>query len=525
MSLQKSIRTYWLALPLLLMCVFYLYQSFYLEIHDFGNYYFGSYLFRKGQFSEEIYAPCYFNTLVNDLGFDFLGTYLPFTPMTTLFFYPFTFFTPIVAKMLFSGISIGLFVLSLLRAFQHFKINPIYLLLMPIVFYIPIRNGILFGQFYFILFVLIVESYLLYEKGWKWLSAVLLSLAIGIKVFPFLLLFWLVSRKDFKQLLRLFIVGAAMLVLSFAVNGTAIWLFYFNEVLIPGQEGSMSLDYLINAQSMEVFLKFLFVEDSYLNPNAFLDNYSFYIYGLIVFKALLLAFGFSMPRFINSKPLQFAIWLYISLLISPNGSTYSLLLLAIPFMVLISQKSKQILRLVLTICLVTIVCNIPWDICKDHVFMPLRFPRLFFMLLFFMLLFVWHSKRVKIQAILIPFVLLVGMQLLKSSPQKKHSEIVYGRQSIICDYEFEGGTLYVDEFNHIQGRKKKAVLQIEVEPSEQKVSLRDNQIFLDGQQLTDSKDHKSKVTLVNNKVYYLSDYHQGYKFYNVRSIVIANRND
>lgn len=518
MSLQRLIRNYCAITPLLLLCVYYLYQSYFLEIHDFGNYYFGSYLFRFNQFSEEIYAPCYFNTVVNDLGFDFLGTYLPFTPLTTLAFYPFTFFTPIVAKIVFSGISIVLFATSLVRIFKYFNINLIYLILIPVVFYIPIRNGILFGQFYFVLFTLIVEAYLMYFKGWKWLSALLLSLAIGIKIFPFLLVFWFVSRKDFKQIFRIFSMGAILLLLSFLVNGIDIWVFYVNKVLLPGQEGSMSLDYLINSQSMDVFLKYLFVEDSYLNPDVWINNYSLYIYGLVFFKALFLTLGFTMHRFVKNDSLQFAFWLCIALLISPNGSTYSLLLLSIPFVILLSQKSLQHSKLVIAISLIALVCNVPWDICKDCSFLLLKFPRLIFMLFLFAVLMIWHAKKIRIQVLLVPFMLLVGLQLLKPIPEKHDSEIVYGRQSIICDYEYDGEKIWIDEFNHINGREKKVLKKIKLDLAERELFIQGNQIFLNGKQLTNSKDHKASPMLVDDKIYYLSDYHQGYKFYNLRSI-------
>ena len=133
--MQNLIRKYWVVLPLLLMCTYYIYQSYGIEIHDFGNYYFGSYLFRTGYFSTEIYAPCHFNTLVKDLGFDFLGTYLPFTPITGLFFYPFSFFSPMLAKIIFTSLSVMLFTASTWRITTFLKIKPIYLLLIPIVFY------------------------------------------------------------------------------------------------------------------------------------------------------------------------------------------------------------------------------------------------------------------------------------------------------------------------------------------------------------------------------------------------------
>lgn len=513
--MRNFIGKYWVVFPLLLMCTYYIYHSYGMVIHDFGNYYFGSYLYRTGDFSTEIYAPCHFNTLVADLGFDFLGTYLPFTPITTLFFYPFSFFPPMLAKILFTSLSIIVFIVSLWRAFSFLKIKPSYFLLVPIVFFLPIRNGILFGQFYFILFALIIEAYLCYKKDWKWTSAVLLSIAISIKIFPVLLLFWFVSIKNFKQLGRIAIVGILLLMFSIWANGLDTWMFYIDEVLIAGLEGGMSLDYLLNSQSMEVFLKFLLVEDSYLNPSTFLNNYSYFIIGVILFKSALLALGFSMSRYAEHGFMKFGLWIFIALLIAPNGSTYSLLLLLIPLLAVLSKQQFSVVKLAVLLVLLMLLANLPWNFFSSP-FLVLKFPRLFLMLALFSLLIFWYVEKLSSKRFVWLFAALVGIQLIKPIPEKSDSEIAYGRQSIICDYGYDGANLWVDEFNHINGRERKTILKVEGDVYLNDLSVSDDQIFIKKIPLTNSKDHKYKPMIIGDRLYYLSDYHQGYKFYNLR---------
>ena len=141
---MKKLSKYYTLFPLSILCIYYLVKSYFFVIQDFGNYYFGSLLFKMNTFTTEIYAPNHYNNLVHNLGYDFLGTYLPFTPITTLFYYPFTFFDPFVAKIIFNVISIVLFLVTTYRFSKFLGVNKRYLLLLPILFFMPLRNGILF---------------------------------------------------------------------------------------------------------------------------------------------------------------------------------------------------------------------------------------------------------------------------------------------------------------------------------------------------------------------------------------------
>ena len=154
-------------------------------------------------------------------------------------------------------VSLLLFAFGLMRLFRFSETSLVsFVYGFHSYFLFPFETDCCLGQFYLILFAMLAEVLVAYHKGSKWRSAFLLSLAIGIKIFPVLLLFWFVFQKDVKQLVRILICGVALLVPAVIVHGIDLWLFYVNEILFPAMQGNMGLDYLANAQSMSVFLKF-----------------------------------------------------------------------------------------------------------------------------------------------------------------------------------------------------------------------------------------------------------------------------
>ena len=54
--------------------------------------------------------------------------------------------------------------------------------LLPLLFFIPIKNNLLFGQVYFLLFFLLSESWVAYEKKQFKTMAALLGVAILMKI-------------------------------------------------------------------------------------------------------------------------------------------------------------------------------------------------------------------------------------------------------------------------------------------------------------------------------------------------------
>ena len=163
--MKKIFQTYYPFLPLLLLCVFYAYKAIAFPIHDFSNYYFGGKFLADGNFNSEIYFPYELNKAISDLGYqNIFASYAPNTPFLAWFFLPYSFVSAATAKLIFNSISIILFVFSICRLFTHYKLNLKFALLIPILFLVPIKNSLLFGQVYFLLFFLLSEGWIAYEK-------------------------------------------------------------------------------------------------------------------------------------------------------------------------------------------------------------------------------------------------------------------------------------------------------------------------------------------------------------------------
>jgi len=110
---------------------------------------------------------------------------------------------------------------------------------------------------------------------------------------------------------------------------------------------------------------------------------------------------------------------------------------------------------------------------------------------------------------------------LKPIPIKAYAETIYGGKSIICDYEIEDENLIIEEFK-LKGKIKNKILNIKRNSSTFSLILKENQLYLDGKQLTNTGDHKLNPKIVNDKIFFLSDFDQGYKIYSLKSINIPN---
>ena len=130
---------YWI--PLFLLLLLYTFQSYSFHIHDFANYYYGGYFVTTQSFDSNIYDALHFNESLVNLGFkNLFVSYYPNTPFLSFFYAPFSFLDWQTAKVLFNVLSCLWFCWALFRLFRYFKIDFRYLVLMPVLFFIPIKK-------------------------------------------------------------------------------------------------------------------------------------------------------------------------------------------------------------------------------------------------------------------------------------------------------------------------------------------------------------------------------------------------
>lgn len=515
----KSLSKYYALIPLVAVCLFFCWRAAGFPLHDFTNYYFGGKLLASGNFSAGIYFPYWFNRQIAGLGHPGLfASYAPNTPFLALVFYPFSMLVPASAKLAFNAISILLFSGSLYRLQRFYKTGVVFGLLIPVVFLVPIKNQLLFGQVYFLLFFLLAESLLAYEKKRWGKTAVFLGLAIFLKVFPVLILLLFLFRKQYRPLF--YTVGACMLLLAFSVifTGWDVWVFYLENVLPKAADGAIATAYVPNYQSVFMFLKTLLVFDATQNPDGLFEATWAFSALILALKACVLSVGYFLTGKSANALFAFSYWILASLLVSPYGSTYSCLLL-LPVYFYLAQADIRPPQKVLLTVLLFLANNLPLAYFLDNPF-PFSYLRLFLLLLSCGAFVLISGQSVRWKWVMIlTAAAAFGSFLSAKSPDRKPAYLLDGSSPVLVyDYNVDANGLTYFYWDEKGSRLKTIPFKFR---SAAPLDIRDNQVSYNGKTLTSGKGNKRKPMLIDRKtLIYLSDEDRGIGFYTLRKITI-----
>ncbi len=516
--MKAYFERYYAIIPTLLICVLYTIKSFDFPAHDFANYFFGGKFLAEGNFNSSIYFPFEFNKAIADAGYRHIfASYAPNTPFLALLFMPLSSLPLVVAKFIFNLFSISLFLYSIQRLVSFYKINTACLFLIPILFFVPIKNEILFGQVYFLLFFLLAESWLAYEKKQLTKMAIFVSLAIFIKVFPVLIIFVFLYRRQFRPIAYIIFTSVILFTISVIISGSDIWIFYLENVLLKASNGEISEAYVSNYQSVFMFLKQLLVFDSTQNPGAVINSPAMFSGFMLAFKITILTAGFYITRKANNSLFVISYWILAMILLSPYGSTYTFVLLIIPYFSLVNcplSNAKKVMGFVLLF----IISNVPLQLYQSNVF-PLSYFRLFALLLVFALFLSWIFYTVDLQKITIAAVAGFVVMIFSDKKTEKSSYLLdCDAPILIYDYNIKNNLLTYFYWNEM-GRNSKSIVFQSTEISS--AVLRGNQVFFANKQLTFDSSNKFKPLLINGKtLLYLSDSGRGIGFYTIRKMPI-----
>jgi hypothetical protein len=513
------LEKYYGLIPLILLCVFYTYKAIDFPIHDFSNYYFGGTFLANGQFNSTIYFPYEFNKAISGLGYSGLFTsYAPNTPFLALFFYPISFLPLATAKLVFNCISVLLFVYSVAKLTVFYKIKSTYLVLIPILFFVPIKNELLFGQVYFLLFFLLTEFILAYEKKQIIKAALFLSLAIFLKISPILLIFTFLFQKQLKPLFYTFGFCLLLLLFSIAFTGFDIWFFYATSVLSKASNGEIATAYVDNYQSFYMFIKRLFIYDRVENSHPFLHSDSLFLAIIFAFKIGILSLGYFISNKKSNVFFAIAYWILAMILLSPYGSTYIFILVLIPFLALLKSEISNTKK-VIAFFILFLINNLPLSFFIEKEF-PFSYPRMFLLIAFFIAFVVFiFQKSNWIKSIVFSVIaFLIGTFYPQEKPQRSENFLINDNPILVYDYAIKNNMLSYFYWNE-KGINHQSINI--VANSISKLELKDNQVFYKQKQLTFDKSNKLKPVLINNKtLLYLSDYDRGIGFYTLRKITI-----
>lgn len=521
---MPEVNRYLWFIPLLLALAFGLRRSSSQPPSDFAGYYYGGRALVHGQYTDAYDMAKLNDRILADGYKNVLVSYAPFPPFSSLIFAPFYGWKMPVANLIFNLFSIAVFVFGLARITRFLSTPPYLVLALPVVFFVPMLNNLAFGQAYLLLFALLAEGYLAYRKNRIILSSFLWAAAILFKLTPAFLFIFLLLRRQYRPAIFLALACAALLLPSLWINGFTAWKFYVSTVIPRMNHGELNDSFTYVFQSAYMLLKKTFQFDQLLNPNPLVDNAWLFTTLMAIFKAAVVSVAAVLTLRDKDDFFPFTVWIAASMLIAPNGSSYSLILLILPLLgltrrvTMMTSRNRTFSIDILAAALVlAAACTIPVGGLGTFPVWA-QFPRLYLLLLFFGLLWWQHRRSWNPALFSMLSLLFFALDLRSNLPVKEDSSYALEKEQhlYICDYTTRDNRL-VYYWRDGKGRHEQPS-DIRISSlSTDSVTLLDNQIWYKGRQLTATADQKAKPCLVNDEfILYLSDEHRGFDFYTLR---------
>lgn len=582
MGKSKHIRLTLLStLCWLLLGSYQLWQVKDAPIGDFANYYYATQAYLAGAPVVDTYEPYAFNIWVNERSpSPVFVNYAPVPPISILAYLPFSLFKTVgAAKFWFSLIGLGLFGWAYYWVFGSWKSesgksevespksesrnlgdtidhgpstdNPIsrksevgsrnlgstidhgpstdnspspppsrpILLLLPFLCYTPLLNNLYQGQSYLYLVAALLAGYQFWVQGRRNWAAVFWAIPIALKIFPAILLLFLLLKRDWRTFILTSILAAGLSFLPVLFIPVELMFDYFTHILPRLFAGEINDPFTILYQSARVVFDQLLVFDQHLNPSPIADHPALSQYLYLLFQLCILGMVMAIvPDKRVSAFAGFSIVILGGLLVSGYGSSYSMLLLVFPLLALFSLGLNA-WQMGVALFLLFIAGNMPIYRLQSWP-MLLQFPRLYTLVAFLLLIFILIRPRLNTTPLLLLLALLLVKQWVSDGNTATTASyyLADGRHGIIHDYEATETGILLHFFNP-QGDQKEALTTDDELQFDPKLQVRNQQIFLGDQQLTFTKSRKKRPMRLNeNAVIYLSDEGRGVGFYTLRIV-------
>ena len=512
--------------PLVLLLAYYFIKSLTFNLHDFSNSYFSARLLQDGFVPQAILFDIYeFNNYIWNLGYkEVLVDFYLNSPFTLIAFYPLSFIKDAyLAKAIFNLFNILLFVISLVYLTKR-KLNNNFwpMLIFPLIFFVPIRNQILFGQSYFLIFFLIIFAFLSFEAKNDKTGGLLLSVAVLLKVFPLFYGLPLVIEKKWKTIGFTFLLTVILVTMSIFIMGFSLWKTYMMEIIPNAIRNNSTVDFRSNAQSIDVFLKSVFIKDSYYNPSAIFNNERIYILLKWIVKSFILGIAIHLS-IVNKNNLfkGLCIWIVALFLLQSRTATYAQILWIIPSYYVLKEKI-HISKKVLFFSTLFVICNLPLHIL-DNLPILLKFSRLWFTIIAAVIFYNTLSFTINYKAILAIFVILLPVHLnVFKAADSNNSEYILDKKEhfTIYDYFEDNGNLFIK----VIGKNGNQTLNTNIVLNsfdETNCEIIENQILFKNRIISNDHSLKKKPVLVNkNEIYYLTDLRSRRGAYTLKKIKV-----
>ena len=358
---------------------------------DFPNYYLAAKLFREGYPFERVYDWIWFQRQKDHAGIDqpIVGTVL-LTPPSLVVLSPWTSLAPLPAKRrwLLANVAFLLAAILLLKLITSLKWRQAVLLAFLAI--APLRNNFLFGQMHVLVLLLLALAAYLYFRDYPFLAGIALAMAAVLKIYPALFVIFFILKKQWRAALGLVAGLAGVAAWCVSTFGVSVCRFYLLQ--LPWALRGETVDpYNVGWNSIAALLRRLFIAEPELNPAPVV--HAPWVYSLL-YPAIQIAVWVVFAWALTSKTgdrarvkLEWATFLSLLLLLSPQPVSYHFIVLIVPIVLVadyLVQRSDYKLVYAL-VAIYALVCS-PW--LRGVWTSPsgwknlLCFPRLFLMLLF-----------------------------------------------------------------------------------------------------------------------------------------------
>ncbi|MCE3259381.1 MAG: hypothetical protein K0S12_1022 [Bacteroidetes bacterium] len=391
--MQKKNLFYFFILPLLVSVVLLVFLKD-KPAGDFGNYYYGSKLWKEGKDLHLIYSDIHwFNDEVSKSGEkDFFGNYSPVPPFSLIFYWPLTFLNCAAAKLLFSFLSILLFCISFFRFAKYKQLDPKHFLSLAVLA-LPLYNNLLQGQSYLLITAALLEIWIAYKGGKNWIPALLIALIFQLKFFPAFVLIYFLFRKEFKIVFMAVGFITLLTAVTFLITDGSVVGHYYSDIFPRLLKNEIIDPFYYGHQGLNIMLNNLFVHDELSNPDPLFHSnlMAGIIEGALV--GIIICFIYSIIKK-NASFKGYDFTLFCGILIGKYLTSYSLILL-LPFVISLFDYKYGILILVLLM----VCCNLPLQLLEN---MPdlIRFERIILMFIVFIIAMAEYRFKVNFALLL-----------------------------------------------------------------------------------------------------------------------------
>ena len=329
---------------------------------DFPNYYTAAVLVRKGAPLHNYYDWTWFQRQMNYSGIENqLGGYIPQTPLTMLPMVPLAGLAPQPAKRVWLLFSLAFLAatVGILSWVTRFGIAPLALL--AFAGWGSLHSNFVLGQYYiFLLFLLTVAFYWMH-RGQGLAAGIVLGIACGLKLYgaPFLLYF--AVKRQRKELAGMVAALFALAVLAIVIFGWTDIAGYVTQILPRSLAGETIDPYHPANGTLSTLLRRAFVMEPELNPRPLADAPGAYFFLQALVIVAILAFSLLALRETANSKRDFAWFVVVLLLISPNTASYTFILLLLPITLLLDEAAApERLFLLASYILVNLSIPLEW---------------------------------------------------------------------------------------------------------------------------------------------------------------------